>query len=206
MAADVDVLVVGLGPVGAALCNLLGIHGVRVCVIDQAADIHMAPRAIALDNEALRVLQMCGLEDGDFDKVPIPEVRMHSPVLGQFSRAITAGAIDAHPKLVTFYQPQLERALIAGHDVVLLGERGQGKTRLLRSLIDAGAAKPATASASDGEQPTETPAGNGTAESRSAGSGTAGPSAKNKPEQGPETAAQAEQERQAERSHDLQLR
>ncbi len=32
--------------------------------------------------------------------------------------------------------PQLERALIAGHDVVLLGERGQGKTRLLRSLTE----------------------------------------------------------------------
>ena len=31
--------------------------------------------------------------------------------------------------------PQLERALLAGHDIVLLGERGQGKTRLLRSLI-----------------------------------------------------------------------
>ncbi len=31
--------------------------------------------------------------------------------------------------------PQVERALIAGHDFVLLGERGQGKTRLLRSLI-----------------------------------------------------------------------
>jgi magnesium chelatase subunit I len=31
--------------------------------------------------------------------------------------------------------PQLERAIIAGHDVVLLGERGQGKTRLLRTLI-----------------------------------------------------------------------
>jgi magnesium chelatase subunit I len=30
--------------------------------------------------------------------------------------------------------PQLERALIAGHDVVLLGERGQGKTRVLRTL------------------------------------------------------------------------
>ncbi len=30
--------------------------------------------------------------------------------------------------------PQLERALLAGHDIVLLGERGQGKTRLLRSL------------------------------------------------------------------------
>ncbi|WP_328292460.1 magnesium chelatase [Kineococcus sp. NBC_00420] len=31
--------------------------------------------------------------------------------------------------------PELERALLAGHDVVLLGERGQGKTRLLRSLV-----------------------------------------------------------------------
>jgi len=31
--------------------------------------------------------------------------------------------------------PQLERALLAGHDVVLLGERGQGKTRLLRTLV-----------------------------------------------------------------------
>ena len=32
--------------------------------------------------------------------------------------------------------PQLERALIAGHDIVLLGERGQGKTRLLRTLVN----------------------------------------------------------------------
>jgi magnesium chelatase subunit I len=32
-------------------------------------------------------------------------------------------------------RPQVERALLAGHDLVLLGERGQGKTRLIRSLI-----------------------------------------------------------------------
>ncbi|MEU0569647.1 sigma 54-interacting transcriptional regulator [Nonomuraea sp. NPDC005983] len=35
--------------------------------------------------------------------------------------------------------PHLERALLAGHDLVLLGERGQGKTRLIRtvtSLLD----------------------------------------------------------------------
>src|SRR5947208_15782198 len=30
--------------------------------------------------------------------------------------------------------PQLERALVAGHDTMLLGERGQGKTRLIRTL------------------------------------------------------------------------
>lgn len=31
--------------------------------------------------------------------------------------------------------PQVERAIIAGHDIVLLGERGQGKSRLLRTLV-----------------------------------------------------------------------
>ncbi len=31
--------------------------------------------------------------------------------------------------------PQLENALLAGHDVVFLGERGQAKTRIIRSLV-----------------------------------------------------------------------
>jgi magnesium chelatase subunit I len=31
--------------------------------------------------------------------------------------------------------PEVERALVAGHDLVLLGERGQGKTRLIRTLV-----------------------------------------------------------------------
>ena len=31
--------------------------------------------------------------------------------------------------------PEVERALLAGHDLVLLGERGQGKTRLVRTLV-----------------------------------------------------------------------
>ncbi len=32
--------------------------------------------------------------------------------------------------------PQLENALIAGHDVILLGERGQAKSRVVRSLVE----------------------------------------------------------------------
>src|SRR5688500_19596240 len=32
--------------------------------------------------------------------------------------------------------PQLENALLAGHDVILLGERGQAKTRIIRSLVE----------------------------------------------------------------------
>ena len=43
----------------------------------------------------------------------------------------------AFPGLIGFDStvvPQLEAALLAGHDLVLLGERGQGKTRLMRTL------------------------------------------------------------------------
>jgi magnesium chelatase subunit I len=32
--------------------------------------------------------------------------------------------------------PQLENAILAGHDLILLGERGQAKTRILRSLVE----------------------------------------------------------------------
>ena len=44
---------------------------------------------------------------------------------------------DAFPGIIGFGRtvlPHLERAIIAGHDVILLGERGQGKTRLIRTL------------------------------------------------------------------------
>lgn len=108
---EVDVLVVGYGPVGAALAGLLGTYGARTLVVDKAKEIYMAPRAIALDNEALRILQTVGLAEGSFAKVEIPFVKMHSPRLGQFAQINTAGTIDGHPKLVTFYQPELERAL-----------------------------------------------------------------------------------------------
>ena len=50
---------------------------------------------------------------------------------------LRAGEV-AFPGIVGFEDtvlPELESALLAGHDLVLLGERGQGKTRLMRTLI-----------------------------------------------------------------------
>ncbi|MEP7054227.1 MAG: sigma 54-interacting transcriptional regulator [Actinomycetota bacterium] len=51
--------------------------------------------------------------------------------------AMLASGTPRFPGIVGFDDtvlPQLERALLAGHDIVLLGERGQGKTRLIRSI------------------------------------------------------------------------
>jgi 3-(3-hydroxy-phenyl)propionate hydroxylase len=110
---ETDILLVGLGPVGAALANLLGRYGIRVLAIDKATAIFEKPRAIALDNEALRILQLAGVRDGEFKTVAIPQVQYLSPMFGRFARINSAGIIDGHPALVTFYQPELEDLLRA---------------------------------------------------------------------------------------------
>lgn len=109
---EVDVLIVGAGPVGAALANLCGRLGVRTLMIDKLPEIQTNPRAIALDNEALRILQLAGLDESSFERVVIPEVRLHSPIFGQFARMNTSHLLDGHPMLITFFQPELEHALL----------------------------------------------------------------------------------------------
>lgn len=111
--AMVDILIIGYGPVGATMAALLGRYGAQTLVVDKVHDVLTMPRAIALDNEALRILQLAGLPEEAFEKVVIPEVRMHSPMVGQFGRANTSGSLDGHPKLVTFYQPDLEYSMRA---------------------------------------------------------------------------------------------
>jgi 3-(3-hydroxy-phenyl)propionate hydroxylase len=108
---DVDVLIVGLGPVGAALCNLLGRYDVKALAIDAAKEVLTHPRAIALDNEALRILQLAGVAEGELPMVGIPQVQYHSPLFGRFAKINSAGVVDGHPMLITFYQPELERLL-----------------------------------------------------------------------------------------------
>jgi magnesium chelatase subunit I len=46
--------------------------------------------------------------------------------------ALTSGVVGYDDTVL----PELERAVLAGQDIILLGERGQAKTRLLRRLVD----------------------------------------------------------------------
>jgi len=60
---EADVAIVGAGPVGLMIANLLGQSGVRVVVIEKLDQIIDYPRAIGLDDESLRVFQSIGLAD-----------------------------------------------------------------------------------------------------------------------------------------------
>ncbi|AKM30242.1 3-(3-hydroxyphenyl)propionate hydroxylase [Pandoraea faecigallinarum] len=58
-----DVAIVGAGPVGLMIANILGMQGVRVTIVEKLERLIDYPRAIGLDDEALRVFQAVGLAD-----------------------------------------------------------------------------------------------------------------------------------------------
>src|SRR6516165_7290896 len=58
-----DVLVVGLGPVGAALAGLLGKRGIDVLVLERDDEVFPLPRAAHVDHTGLRTWQELDLLD-----------------------------------------------------------------------------------------------------------------------------------------------
>ncbi len=58
-----DVAIIGLGPVGAALANLLGGFGARTLVLEREAEIYDLPRAVHFDDEVMRIFQSIGIAD-----------------------------------------------------------------------------------------------------------------------------------------------
>lgn len=60
---NVDVAIVGYGPVGATLANLLCVAGLSVAVIERHTGPYSLPRATHIDGEAMRVFQAVGLAE-----------------------------------------------------------------------------------------------------------------------------------------------
>lgn len=58
-----DVAIVGLGPVGAALANVLGQFGIDTMVFEKEAAAYHLPRAVAFDSEIMRIFQSLGLAE-----------------------------------------------------------------------------------------------------------------------------------------------
>lgn len=109
------VVIVGAGPVGLTLANLLGVHGVRTLLLERNPDTVDEPRAIAIDAEALRTVQAAGLYDAvaadmllgfEVDYVDGRGGRLFSLTLSQTPYG--------HAQQNSFDQPRLERQLREG--------------------------------------------------------------------------------------------
>lgn len=76
-ASRIPVAIVGGGPNGVALANLLGAYGVQTVVIEREREILEYPRAVGMDDEALRLFQTVGLAEPLLaDMIPNVPLRM----------------------------------------------------------------------------------------------------------------------------------
>ncbi|QNA86452.1 bifunctional 3-(3-hydroxy-phenyl)propionate/3-hydroxycinnamic acid hydroxylase [Sphingomonas sp. So64.6b] len=114
---DYDLLIVGMGPVGAVAANLAGQAGFRTLVIEQDSEPYKLPRAIVFDSEIMRVFASIGLAD----EIPAVTKPLGGSVyLGADRKPIRT--FRAHPRAHPiawypsnlFYQPQLETIIRAG--------------------------------------------------------------------------------------------
>jgi 3-(3-hydroxy-phenyl)propionate hydroxylase len=114
---ELEVAVVGCGPVGALLGNLLGARGISVGIFESEPALHRDPRAFSCDDEALRIYQGAGLLEAlvaDMNQCPSAEF---AGADGRPFACIRFAGLDlgsGHHALNFFHQPVLERVLRDG--------------------------------------------------------------------------------------------
>jgi len=111
-----DVLIVGCGPSGATLANLLRMRGRSVAIFDRDKEVFYAPRAMALDAQSCRIYQNIGVLNRMIpdDAAPFYQHRMvdeNRKMLLDADMSI-APRTEGHPGMgMYFYQPSLETML-----------------------------------------------------------------------------------------------
>ena len=112
-----DVAVIGCGPVGAMLANLLGLQGVRVVVLEREAAIRDQPRAVHIDGEIMRLLQTAGLAEAMRPLLRVSRgtkfVNSAGRVLLEWRQPREIGPQGWHAGY-RFHQPDLEQVLCGG--------------------------------------------------------------------------------------------
>jgi 3-(3-hydroxy-phenyl)propionate hydroxylase len=110
---DCDVIIVGLGPTGAVLANLLGQYGWSVVAIERDEDIYYAPRAVHFDDEIARIFQFAGLAGPILStSEPFSEMGFRLKARAQPVVRMNVGSQDrryGYPGAFWFHQPTLER-------------------------------------------------------------------------------------------------
>lgn len=114
---QLDVAVVGCGPVGVTVANLLGMYGVRTAVFEKETGIFNVPRASALDDEVMRIFQSMGLAGKLLEHMSHPPGVRWLTDKGDVLAELPFREIDVHfgyPTQLFFWQPLLEQSLREG--------------------------------------------------------------------------------------------
>ncbi|MEQ9528553.1 MAG: FAD-dependent monooxygenase, partial [Parvibaculaceae bacterium] len=113
---ETEVLVVGLGPIGATLSVYLGRMGVSVIAIERDTGVYPLPRAAHLDHETMRLLHLAGgAEDVSKASQPLSAYEFRNAD-GDLLMGFKPGqrlAPTGWPYSSMFHQPTLEHALRA---------------------------------------------------------------------------------------------
>jgi 3-(3-hydroxy-phenyl)propionate hydroxylase len=109
-----DVAIIGCGPAGATLANLLAQRGLSVLVLEREAEIYSLPRAIHFDGECMRVFQAIGVAEALRPQLLVSPgmkfVDADEQVLIDWSRPQQVGPQGWHASY-RFHQPVLEGVL-----------------------------------------------------------------------------------------------
>lgn len=112
---DFDVIVVGAGPVGLTLANLLGQYGVKTLVVEKNQQLEGEPRAVTLDDESLRTMQSAGLVEAVTRDVVLGYGVQYFDWQGKPLASILPTRQEyGYPKRNAFRQPLLVRTLFEG--------------------------------------------------------------------------------------------
>src|SRR5271163_4571180 len=112
-----DVLVVGAGPVGLTLANILGQQGIRTLVVDERATLIDYPRGVGLDDESLRTFQAIGLVERILPHtVPNQILRFVDAKRRVLAEMAPPDARFGWPKRNGFVQPLVDAELLSGLD------------------------------------------------------------------------------------------
>jgi len=112
-AQSAEVLIVGAGPVGLTLANLLGLHGVAAVVIERNAALSDVPKALMIDDEYFRLLDTLGLADDFKPHCAFPVGVKYYSMFG-FPIAHVGGHFTANRFAArsVIWQPALEEVLL----------------------------------------------------------------------------------------------
>ncbi|WAJ44569.1 bifunctional 3-(3-hydroxy-phenyl)propionate/3-hydroxycinnamic acid hydroxylase [Mycobacterium sp. Aquia_216] len=114
---DVDVVIVGAGPVGLTLANILGAQGVRTLLVDERDSLIDYPRGVGLDDESLRTFQSIGLVDRVLPHtVPNQILRFVDGKRRVLAEMAPPDARFGWPKRNGFVQPLVDTELLVGLD------------------------------------------------------------------------------------------